>query len=175
MRICQPPENSCVGRSRSVREKAEPVEYPADLGLDCVPATTFELLLELGMLMDERVVFGAGLLHAALERPQFVFDRQQIGHGAQDLVVQRATRLHLGILRQVADDRARRQQHPPRVSLFEARDQLEQRRLARAVRADQGAALTRREHQRGAVQHTLATEVFDEVLDTQEHGWRAEW
>ena len=108
MRICQPPEN-CSRRPIAIASaKPQPVQHAADLGLDAVAAAPFELLLQLGVLVHQRVEVSpsACSIWRSIDAHLFL-DAQQVGDGAQDFVVQRAAGLHAGVLGQVADHRRR--------------------------------------------------------------------
>ena len=83
--------------------------------------------------------------------------------------MQRAARVYLGILGQVADDTASRQPHPTTVSFFHPGNNLQQRRLARTIRGNQCRSLAGLEHQRRILQDALAAVVFLQMLDAQ-HG-----
>ena len=99
------------------------------------------------MLVDERFQVMLGLGDLALDGAHGFLDTEQVGHRAQHLVVQGATGLDAGILGQVTHHRALRQRDAATVCVFEPGDDLEQRRLARAVRRDERRALAGLEHQ----------------------------
>ncbi len=95
-------------------------------------------------------------------------------HARQDHVDQRSTGRDRDVLRQVADADAVRARHLAVVDLLYAGDDLEHRRLARAVRADQADAITVAEPQRRGVEdHPIAEEQRDVVEDDQAH--RGDW
>ena len=94
-------------------------------------------------------------------------------HARQDHVDQRAPAGDRDVLRQPADPHAVRARHLAVVDLLLAGDDLEQRRLARAVRADQADAVAVAEAQRRGVEdHSIAEEQRDVVEDDQAHARR---
>ena len=163
-----PTARKLVGGSVSIGgQEAEPVEHAADFGLDPVAAAAFELFLQLGVLVYERVEVTVSLrVDLAFDGPHRLLDAQQVGDRAQHFVVERAARLDAGILGQVPDDRNRRQDDPPAVGLLEPGDDLEQRRLAGAVGRDQRRAFARFQRQRRAVKHALAAVVLFQIFDS---------
>ena len=116
--------------------KTEPGEDAADLGFDGVAAAALELFLEFGVAMHQVVEAIDGPLDLRLDGAHLFFGGQQVGYGREDFVVQRAAGLDSGVLGQVADDRRLGQSDLATVRLLQAGHDLEQRRLARAVRRD---------------------------------------
>ena len=92
-------------------------------------------------------------------------------HARQDHVDQRAAARDRDVLRQPADAHAVRARDLAVVDLLLAGDDLEQRRLARAVRADQADPIAVAEAQRRRVEdHPIGEEQRDFVEDDQTHG-----
>ena len=155
------------GRSRSACGEAEPGQHATDLGLDGVPAAPFELSpaaprasrRDRSRSAPGGRVDGRSSARICSSSAEQVRDRRRAPRRAAS---GRAAR---GILRQVADDAARRQRTAAGVGLFEPGDDLQQRRLARTVRRDQRGPLARLDHQRHAVEDALAAIVFASVLD----------
>jgi hypothetical protein len=59
MRICQPPENVSVGRSKSAVLKPSPAA-PSRLELDAVAVVQPEAILQIAVAVQHRVVLGFG-------------------------------------------------------------------------------------------------------------------
>ena len=73
------------------------------------------------------------------------------------------------LLRDIADPRARRGLDASLVGLVDPGDDLEQRRLARAVTADQADMRLRRQRRRGLVENKLAPKAQRDAVE-REHG-----
>ena len=95
----------------------------------------------------------------------------QVGNRRQrrvGFVPDRAARLKLRMLLQIAERGRRVQLDAAAVGLLAAGDDPHQRRLARAVGPDERNPLARANIKRHPRQHRLGAEVFDEVLDGEQ-------
>ena len=112
----------------------------------------------------------AARLERRLGRREPAVELDAPGHARQDHVDQAAPRRDRQVLRQVADAHALRDRDAAVVDLLVARDDLEQRRLAGAVRADQADAVAVAEAQaRVAEDHPIPEEQRHAIEDNQAH------
>ena len=131
-------------------------------------------LADLARELEQRLLVGAVLASPARARPRSRASRSSSslrpGHARQDHVDQRAAAGDREVLRQPADAHAVRARDLAVVDLLLAGDDLEQRRLARAVRADQADPIAVAEPQARRVEdHPIAEEQRDVVEDDQAH------
>jgi hypothetical protein len=81
-------------------------------------------------------------------------------------IVQRCVFIELliGVLRQKPDRLASRPMNRPGAGFFHAGQDVQQRGLAHAIRANQGRALTMRQRQRGIAEHIVRAVGFGNVM-----------
>ena len=79
----------------------------------------------------------------------------------------------VGLLRQVAERRSGLHETAAAIGLDQAGGDLEQRRLARAVAADQAEPVGGRHRQRGAVEERRVAQGESDVLEKKERGSHA--
>jgi hypothetical protein len=123
--------------------------------------------------LEQHVLGGAvarGGLELGLGRGEPRVELGAAGDARQDHVDQRAAARDGEVLRQPADPHTVRARDGAVVDLLLAGDDLEQRRLARAVRPDQADAVVVAEPQRYRVEdHAIPEEQRDFVEDDQTH------
>ena len=110
------------------------------------------------------------LLERRLDLREPLVELLAAGHARQDHVDQRAAAGDREILRQPADAHPVRARHRAVVDLLLARDDLQQRRLARPVRADQTDPVVVAEAQAHVVEdHAISEEQRDAIEDDEAH------
>ncbi len=162
-RICQPPENSSAGRLASSREKPRPSEHLAGLRFERVAIVMLELSLDPVVAVGNLLVFLAlrvGLRHLMRERFHFLFDFEQVAEDGEALFHDGASRERHPILRKVPRGRALGREERSIVESLDARQHLEQRRLAGPVPTDQADTISVVHDPVEALEECLGAEMF---------------
>ena len=152
-----------AARSVALRRKAEPLHHLLRLDVEAEAALRLELALEPVVLREQRLHRVArGRAHALLAvREPRRYVRKPC---ALAQVVEQHLVLHLDeVLRQIADGVALRHRDASLVVRF-AREDAQQRRLARAVAADEADAALRRDEPVYPAQHLLFAEAHLQAL-----------
>src|ERR1019366_2739481 len=129
-------------------------------------AETVDRVVELGLLVDERLIVGA---RAEQRRDGLVTRARRCPGGERrfDDGARAGVRVELRLLREVPDREPSPHAHGPPVGLLGPREDLGERRLSRAVRADQPDLLPARQRERGIFEDDLGTEGLAEVLGSE--------
>ncbi len=125
--------------------EAEALEDRGGLELDAVAVAEAELVLQIAVAREHRVVlrFGdARIAEAPLEAVHLGLDCQERRERARRLLEHRVAGVREAVLRQVADGERRGREDGARVGLVEARHHPEEGGLAGAVGAAEAHALT---------------------------------
>ena len=149
------------------RLETEALEHRRRLQLDAVALAQPELILQIAVAMEHRVVLGLGdgrVAQPVLERVHLGLDRDELAERARRFREQRAAGVRKAVLRQISDRQRRGLQHGARVGLVEPCHHPQERRLAGAVGAAQADALAIGDLPRDVVEEHAVAERFREVL-----------
>ena len=158
-RVSSPPENVSSWRSKSSSLKAEPSEARGRPLAPVPAAGVLEPALRLGVSAERRaLVVSAG--HRGLERPQIVFERDQVRSAGQRVLTQRQPLLQRRALVVERDARALREGDLSGGHARLAHEHAQQRRLPRAVRARERDDVPAFDAERDAVEQRGARMLF---------------
>ncbi len=132
------------GLAEVVLAEAEAAQHGRDPQVDAVAVVAAELLLQLGVADQHRLVLALGhavVAQPRLERVHLGLPRQQVGEGRRRLVEQGPAAVVQAVLRQVADGQPARGDHLAGVGLVDAGQDAQQGGLAGPVRAAQADPL----------------------------------
>ena len=121
---------------------AQRVHRVIEVGVELPGVAAVDLILDGGLLGEQRVEVGVGLGELPRDRGEPVEQIAQLPHPVLDVLAHGLRVVELGLLFEQADGRSRRELGDPRRGLLLAGHDPEQRRLARSVRpqhADLGA------------------------------------
>ena len=152
------------------RLEAETAQHRVHLRLDAVAVPVLEGGLDLAVAVERAVVLllrQTGIAEPCLQLAKLRLQREQRLEGAARLVVERPARVGQPVLRQVADRQIVRPGNLAGVGLDLAGQHLEQRRLARAVRAAQPDPLAGLELPGDLVEEDPVAERLVEVGDVE--------
>jgi hypothetical protein len=114
-----------------------------------------EMVLQLTCALEQRLelrIVGCDVAQTLMQRAELVLHREHDAVRLHRAIEHRAVEPLGGLLRQVAEPRAAREHARTGLGGQLAQDDAEQRRLARAVRADERDTVTRAEHPVEAVE-----------------------
>jgi hypothetical protein len=149
------------------RFEAEPAEHRRGPQFDAVAVAQAELILEIAVAMEHRVVLG--LRDARIGEPIFQtvhlrLDREQLTERARGLLEQRSAGVAQSVLGQVADRERCRCENRARIDLFEAGHHPQQGGFADAVGAAQTDAFPIVDLPGDVIEENAVAEGFREVL-----------
>ena len=147
--------------------KAQATEDLVKARLEAVPAGRFELGARLVVPIHELFEFAPrlGVSHLLGNLLELLFELEEVGEDAEDLVVERAVEGDGRLLRQVSNLHAAGGRDGAQVGFEIAGEQAKEGGLAGAVGADQAHGLAGVEVQRDVAQHDLRSELLGDALD----------
>jgi len=140
----------------------EPGEDASQRRLEVVPAGVLEVMLQIGIARERRRI---GIAEAMLQLAQLVLELAQMRGRAARVLVHGAGRGLEQLLAEEADARAAGVRNVAGVGLVEAGRDAEQRRLTRAVGADESDAVALREAEGHVLQQLAIREPAADRLD----------
>ena len=129
------------------------VHRVVELRLELPRAAAVDLVLHLRLLGEQRVEVGVRLGELRGDLVEAVEQVAHLAHAVLDVLAHRLGGIELGLLLEQADRRVRRELGDARGRLFLARHDPQQRRLARAVRAEDADLRAGEERERDVRQH----------------------
>jgi len=146
------------------RCEAEAIKHAADALVDAVAVEALELFEQPSLFFDEGIEVSAAPLDLAGDLVDRVVDRLRLREGGPHLVGEGAVGPEASLLAQIAERATATDTAGTQIGLFVAGEQLEQRRFAGTVGADEAGSLAVADDERDAVEHIDGAEGFCDVV-----------
>ncbi len=150
--------------------EAEAVQDPFDLVVEVVGVEALHLVMKMVVAIGQAFVFQrvVGMAQLLGDGNQFGFHGHKAGQGALGLIDERAARLPLGLLFEIADVKRRMPDDRPAVSLLLLGEDPHKRGLAGAVGPDKADAFAGAELESHSVEDRLGAIVLLNAFDLKE-------